>query len=143
MVEHAQWSTPHVRTGAQQVPGLRTSTPTRSWASAQHLQHGCSRTQALDWQHWPGNAIEVAAKAQAPALQVWDQSLCLLRTNVRSDEATHFISSHGHQGCSGHNVVVSCSKNLLHPNSAANFAQTYKGCCRAGGQQKRHSALRH
>ena len=50
---------------------------------------------------------KLAVEGQAPALQVRDQSLCLLRAQVSCDETAHFMSSHGEQSSRGYDVVVS------------------------------------
>ena len=83
---------------------------------------------------------KLAAEGQAPALQVRDQSLCLLRAQVSCDETAHFMSSHGEQSSRGYDVVVSSAthncfghhKGLQHVQTCPNMSkhvQTRSNSC--------------
>ena len=121
--EHVQWSSQHERRVVQHMPRHQTSRPTKSWASNQTPKFGhfilnqCMLKQHEKHTKRMPMLRELAAEGQAPALQVWDQCLCLLRAQVSCDETAHFMSSHGEQSSRGYDVVVS---SATHTTVSAN-----------------------
>jgi hypothetical protein len=73
---------------------------------------------------------KLAAEGQAPALQVRDQSLCLLRAQVSCDETAHFMSSHGEQSSRGYDVIVSsATHNCFGQQKGLQHVQTRSNSC--------------
>ena len=133
--EHVRWSSQHERRVVQHMPGHQTSRPTESWASNQIPQFGNFILNPSRLKQYKKHAKtmlmlrKLAAEGQAPALQVRDQSLCLLRAQVSCDETAHFMSSHGEQSSRGYDVVVSSAthncfghhKGLQHVQTCPNM----------------------